>query len=104
MASYFCYARAHVILGTETTKSVQGNMYVKSEMQIYNCFNLIPNKTETRAITSDQPQKTQVTAWISKSDLVSKEGQAKEDTCKCGQGWFCFGPDRFKMRSLTEFL
>lgn len=34
--------------------------------------------------------------WISKSDLVSKQGQAKEDTCKRSHSWFCFGPDRFK--------
>ena len=49
-------------------------------------------------------KKLKVTAWISRSDLVSKEGQAKEDTCKRSHGWFCFGPDRFKMGSWRSFL
>ena len=41
---------------------------------------------------------------IRKSDLVSKQGQAREDTCKPSQGWFYFDPDRFKMTCLKEFL
>jgi len=66
MASYVYYAWSHEILGTETTKSVQGKSKTNTCTQIvkYRCktvFNFIPCKTKTRAITSGQPQKTQMT-------------------------------------------